>query len=72
MPTSPYIFSTALAASLESYAQLDFALSHGGKKVAIVSQRDAWGRSRYNPLPGGLQEEGHDARRRRGDDGGRQ
>jgi len=50
MPTSPFIFSTALAASLESYAQLDFALSHGGKKVAIVSQRDAWGRSRYTPL----------------------
>ena len=37
MPTSPYIFSTALVASLESYAQLDFALGHGGKKVAIVS-----------------------------------
>jgi len=50
LPTSPFIFSTALAASLESYAQLDFALSQGGKKVAIVSQRDAWGRSRYNPL----------------------
>ena len=58
MPTSPYIFSTALAASLESYAQLDFALSHGGKKVAIVSQRDAWGRSRYNPLQEAFKKKG--------------
>src|SRR5262245_25510988 len=49
-PTSPYIFSTALTASLESYAQLDFALSRGAKKIAIVSQRDAWGRARYGPL----------------------
>ena len=72
MPTSPYIFSTALAASLESYAQLDFALSTGARSIAIVSQRDAWGRSRYNAADGGVQEEGHDARRRRGDDGGRQ
>lgn len=50
VPTSPYIFSTALAASIESHAQLEFALSHGGKKIAVISQRDAWGRARYNPL----------------------
>ncbi|HYB40360.1 MAG TPA: ABC transporter substrate-binding protein [Candidatus Methylomirabilis sp.] len=58
LPTSPYIFSTALAASLESYAQLDFALSHGAKKVAIVSQRDAWGRSRYGPLQEAFKKKG--------------
>ncbi len=50
MPTSPTIYSTALTASIESYAQLEFALSKGAKKIAVISQRDAWGRSRYNPL----------------------
>lgn len=49
-PTHPWIFSTALSASIESYAQVEFALSRGAKKVAIISQRDAWGRARYNPL----------------------
>src|SRR5215470_15246133 len=57
-PTSPYIFSTALTASLESYAQLDFALSRGAKKIAIVSQRDAWGRARYGPLLEALKKKG--------------
>ena len=50
LPTAPYIFSTALAASIESAAQLEFALQQGAKKVAVISMRDAWGRSRYNPL----------------------
>ena len=49
-PTSPVIYSTALTASIESYAQLQFAMSKGAKKIAVISQRDAWGRSRYNPL----------------------
>ena len=49
-PTSPVIFSTALSASIESYAQLDFAQSKGAKKIAVISQRDAWGRARYAPL----------------------
>ena len=50
LPTAPYIFSTALAASIESAAQLEFALQQGAKKVAVISMRDAWGRARYNPL----------------------
>jgi branched-chain amino acid transport system substrate-binding protein len=50
MPTSPTIYSTALTASIESYAQLEFAMSKGAKKIAVISQRDAWGRSRYTPL----------------------
>ncbi len=50
VPTHPYIFSTALAASIESSAQLEFALTQGAKRVALISQRDAWGRARYNPL----------------------
>jgi branched-chain amino acid transport system substrate-binding protein len=58
LPTHPYIFSTALAASLESYAQVDFALSRGAKKIAVVSQRDAWGRARYHPLQEALKKKG--------------
>jgi branched-chain amino acid transport system substrate-binding protein len=50
VPTAPYIFSTALAASIESAAQLEFALQQGAKRVAVISMRDAWGRARYNPL----------------------
>ncbi len=58
VPTSPYIFSTALTASIESYGQLEFALKHGGKKIAIISQRDAWGRSRYAPLQEAFKKKG--------------
>src|SRR5947208_2579382 len=36
--------------TIKIYAQVEFALSHDAKKVAIISQRDAWGRARYNPL----------------------
>ena len=72
MPTSPYIFSTALAASLESYAQLDFALSHGRQEGRHRLAARRLGALAVQPAAGGLQEEGHDARRGRGDDGGRQ
>jgi branched-chain amino acid transport system substrate-binding protein len=50
VPTAPYIFSTALAASIESAAQLEFAMQKGAKRIAVISMRDAWGRARYNPL----------------------
>ncbi len=46
-PTAPYIFSTALTASVESAAQLEFALQRGAKRIAVISMRDAWGRARY-------------------------
>src|ERR1051325_3232633 len=49
-PVAPNIYTTALTASLESYAQLQFALDKGAKKIGIVSMRDAWGRQRYEPL----------------------
>jgi branched-chain amino acid transport system substrate-binding protein len=49
-PTAPYIFSTALTASIESAAQLEFAMQQGAKRIAVISMRDAWGRARYNPL----------------------
>lgn len=58
VPTNPWIFSTALAASFESYAQLEFALSRGAKKIAIISQRDAWGRARYTPLQEAFKKKG--------------
>jgi branched-chain amino acid transport system substrate-binding protein len=49
-PVAPNIFSMALTSSIESKAQLEYALQQGGKKIAVVSMRDAWGRARYTPL----------------------
>ena len=49
-PTTPDIFTTALTASIESASQLEFALSKGAKRIAILSTRDAWGRARYEAL----------------------
>ncbi|MGH6906185.1 MAG: ABC transporter substrate-binding protein [Geminicoccaceae bacterium] len=49
-PPAANIFSTALTASTESTAQLDFALERGAQKIAIVAEHDAWGRARYDPL----------------------
>jgi branched-chain amino acid transport system substrate-binding protein len=48
-PVAETIYTTALTASLESYAQLQYAIDKGAKKIAIVSMRDAWGRQRYEP-----------------------
>jgi branched-chain amino acid transport system substrate-binding protein len=49
-PPAANIFSTALTSSIESQAQLEFALQQGAKRIAVVSMRDAWGRARYTPL----------------------
>ncbi|MBM3573596.1 MAG: hypothetical protein FJX52_14750 [Alphaproteobacteria bacterium] len=49
-PTAPNIFTTALTASVESFAQLEFAIQQKAQKIAILSMRDSWGRSRYEPL----------------------
>lgn len=49
-PVAPNIFSAALTAGIESQAQLAYAQQQGGKKIAIISMRDAWGRARYTPL----------------------
>lgn len=49
-PPAPNIFSTALTSSIESQAQLVFAQQQGAKRIAVISMRDAWGRSRYTPL----------------------
>jgi len=49
-PVAPAIFSTALTSTLESQAQLEYAISQNAKRIAVVSMRDAWGRARYTPL----------------------
>ncbi len=49
-PPTKNIFTTQLTASIESRAQLQWALDKGAKKIAIVAQHDAWGRSRYEPM----------------------
>jgi len=59
MPLAPYIFSSALTARTESFVQVDFALSKPDvKRIAIVSQHDAWGISRYEPLKEALKKKG--------------
>jgi len=49
-PPAPTIFSTALTAAIESQAQVAFAQQQGAKRIAMISMRDAWGRSRYTAL----------------------
>ncbi len=57
-PVAPNIFSAALTSTIESQAQLQFALDQGAKRIAVISMRDAWGRSRYTPLIDALQKKG--------------
>ena len=49
-PVHPRIFTTMLAGWMESYAQVQYAIDLGIKRIAIVAQHDNWGRSRYDPL----------------------
>jgi branched-chain amino acid transport system substrate-binding protein len=49
-PPAPNIYTTQLTASIESQAQIQWALDRGAKKLAIVAQHDAWGRARYEPM----------------------
>lgn len=58
VPTAPTIFSPALTATIESKAQVAFALQHGAKRIAVVSMQDSWGRSRYIPLMAELKAKG--------------
>ncbi|MFQ5830014.1 MAG: ABC transporter substrate-binding protein [Candidatus Methylomirabilia bacterium] len=57
-PPSPNIFTSQLTASIESRAQLKYALDRDAKKVAVVAQHDAWGRSRYRPLMAAMKAQG--------------
>jgi branched-chain amino acid transport system substrate-binding protein len=49
-PPVANIYTTQLTASVESRAQIQWAVDRGAKRVAIVAQHDAWGRSRYEPM----------------------
>jgi len=49
-PPVANIYTTQLTATIESEAQVQWALDHGAKKLAIIAQHDAWGRSRYEPM----------------------
>ena len=57
-PPSPNIFTTQLTAAIESRAQLKWALDKGAKRIAVVAQHDAWGRSRYEPLIAAMKAKG--------------
>jgi branched-chain amino acid transport system substrate-binding protein len=57
-PVAKNIFTSQVTASLESKAQVDFAIAKGAKKIAVVAMKDAWGVSRYTPLMKYLDEKG--------------
>ena len=50
IPPAANIFSTATTSTIESQAQLAYAIEQGAKKIAIISMRNSWGRARYTPL----------------------
>jgi len=50
IPPAANIFSTATTSTIESQAQLAYAIEQGAKNIAIISMRDSWGRARYTPL----------------------
>jgi branched-chain amino acid transport system substrate-binding protein len=49
-PVAKNIFTTMTTSTIESRAQVQYAIDKGAKKIAVVSQHDAWGQSRYDPL----------------------
>ena len=49
-PVAKNIFTVQTTGSVESRAQIDYALKHGAKKIALAVMKDAWGMSRYTPL----------------------
>lgn len=51
-PPDPRIFTTMLAAWMESAAELQRAIDLGAKRIAVVVQQDAWGRERVAALSG--------------------
>ncbi|MBB6305894.1 ABC transporter substrate-binding protein [Xanthobacter tagetidis] len=57
-PVARNIFTSQITASVESRAQVDFAIARGAKKIAVVAMKDAWGMSRYTPLMKYLDEKG--------------
>ena len=58
-PVHPRIFTTMLAGWMESYAQVQYAIDRGMKRIAIVAQLDNWGRRPLRPAHRGVQAAGH-------------
>jgi branched-chain amino acid transport system substrate-binding protein len=57
-PVSPYIYTTMTTSTIESRSQIQYALDHGAKTIALVAQHDAWGQSRYEPLMADMKKRG--------------
>lgn len=57
-PPEKNIFSVIVTASLESRAQLQFALEQGAERIGVLAQHDAWGMPRYEPLMAAMEEAG--------------
>lgn len=57
-PVATNIYTSQVTASVESRAQLDYALKRGSQKIAVVAMKDAWGTSRYEPFMKYVEEKG--------------
>src|ERR1700733_3979975 len=49
-PVVKNIYTSQVTEPVERKAQLDYALAHNAKKIAVVAMKDAWGVSRYEPF----------------------
>jgi branched-chain amino acid transport system substrate-binding protein len=57
-PKVDNIFTTMLSSNLESSLQARYLVDEKKKRIAIVSQRDAWGRDRYDSFTEELKKQG--------------
>jgi branched-chain amino acid transport system substrate-binding protein len=57
-PVRKNIYTTMITSSVESRAQVDYALAKGAKKIAVVRMTDAWAMARWNPLEAYLKAKG--------------
>jgi branched-chain amino acid transport system substrate-binding protein len=57
-PPEHNIYTVVPTSSGESRAQLEYAVSHGAKRIAVVAQHDAWGQARYEPLMAAFKKRG--------------
>lgn len=57
-PVAKYIWTPGITAAIESYAQVNHAISKGKKRIAIIAMHDAWGRGRYDPMIEYLKQKG--------------
>ena len=49
-PTEPYIWRTALNATAEGQAQVQYPIDQGMKRIAVLYTNDPWGRDRLGPV----------------------